>query len=211
MSPTAANATDVSLAAIADRVTRNLLAFSAATADPALRSAAVCLLLHEVRGKAQVLVIKRIARGRNAGQWALPGGKVEVGETACEAALREAQEEVGLDPEGADVLGFLDDFPTMTGFRITPYVVRAPTHWRPVRLPDEVHSLHPVPVSRLVRDDVARWLRQRDGSSLLQMRLRHDMLVHAPTGAMLLQFCEVALRGRQISVADLVQPEFTHM
>jgi mutator protein MutT len=202
---------NLTLTATAARVARNLRTFSPKTADCQLRPAAVCLLLHEVRGEAHVLVIKRVGRGRNAGQWALPGGKVEPGETASEAALREAQEEVGIAPEEVEVLGVLDDFPTMTGFRITPYVVQATAGWGPVRSPDEVHSVHPVPVSRLLRADVARWHRQPDGSSLLRMQLRHDMVVHAPTGAILLQFCEVALHGRQISVADLVQPAFTHV
>jgi len=48
-----------------------------------------------------------------------------------------------------------------------------------------------------------------DGTSLLQMKLRHDMVIHAPTGALLYQFREVALLGRATRVGDLVQPGWT--
>ena len=51
--------------------------------------------------------------------------------------------------------------------------------------------------------------RRPDGRPLLQMPLRHDMVIHAPTGAILLQFREVALRGRELRIADLAQPEWT--
>ena len=75
--------------------------------------------------------------------------------------------------------------------------------------PAEVASLHPVPLANLLGEHVPRWARTADGRPLLQMPLRHDMVIHAPTGAILLQFREVALRGRPLRVADLAQPEWT--
>lgn len=153
-----------------------------------------------------VLLIKRVAGGRHAGQWAFPGGAVEPGERTVSAALREAHEEAGL--ERADVVGSLDDILTGTGFIITPVVVFAQTGARLRRNPDEVHSLHRVGLARLIAPGLPRWVNNGPGPQMLQYALRHDMVIHAPTGAILWQFAEVALRGRQTRVADLLQPAF---
>ena len=66
-----------------------------------------------------------------------------------------------------------------------------------------------MPLERLTAPGVPRWAETADGGRLLQMPLRHDMVIHAPTGAILLQFAEVALRGRDTRVADLLQPDWT--
>jgi 8-oxo-dGTP pyrophosphatase MutT (NUDIX family) len=170
------------------------------------RHAAVAVTLLDHSTAPRVLVLKRAARGTNAGQWALPGGRLEPEETPAVAALREANEEVGL--EGGELAGRLEDFVTDSGFVITPVVVLAPEPARLVRNPAEVHSLHPVPLARLLDDEVLRWAPQPDGTRLLQLLLRHDMVVHAPTGAILWQFRE-ALLGRRTAVAHLTQPEWT--
>ena len=80
---------------------------------------------------------------------------------------------------------------------------------RPVRNPAEVASLHPIPLANLEAAHVPRWARTPDGRPLLQMPLRHDMVIHAPTGAILLQFREVALRGGTLRIDDLAQPDWT--
>ena len=85
----------------------------------------------------------------------------------------------------------------------------APAGARPRRDPEEIASLHPIPLASLLAERVPRWARAPDGRPLLQMPLRHDMVIHAPTGAILLQFREVALRGRPLRIADLAQPEWT--
>jgi 8-oxo-dGTP pyrophosphatase MutT (NUDIX family) len=157
----------------------------------------------------RVLIAKRVARGLNAGQWALPGGKLDDGEDAVGAALRELQEEAGLALGPAAVAGLLDDVVTDSGFCITPVVVLAPPGARPVRNAAEIASLHRVPLANLEAEHVPRWARTADGRPLLQMPLRHDMVIHAPTGAILLQFREVALRGNPLRVGDLAQPEWT--
>jgi 8-oxo-dGTP pyrophosphatase MutT (NUDIX family) len=187
----------------------NLAAFDrrAAADDPALRRAAVAVTVLDGN---RVLVAKRVAGGLNARQWALPGGKLDPGEDAVAGALREPHEEAGLALAPDRVAGLLDDLATGSGFVITPVVVLAPPGARPTRNPDELAALHEVPLANLLGDHVPRWATTADGRPLLQMPLRHDMVIHAPTGAILLQFREVALRGRELRIADLVQPDWTH-
>ncbi|MFA7430829.1 MAG: CoA pyrophosphatase, partial [Rhodospirillaceae bacterium] len=85
------------------------------------------------------------------GQVSFPGGRLEDddhGPIAC--ALREAEEETGLPPECVDVLGFLDDYVTVTGFRVVPVVglVAPPFALRPD--PFEVAEVFEVPLAFLV-------------------------------------------------------------
>ncbi|WP_083884310.1 NUDIX hydrolase [Nocardia higoensis] len=183
---------------------------------PGMRRAAVVLcVVPGAEGALAVLVIKRAYRGRNAGQWGLPGGRMEAGESAEQAALRELHEELALPADPGDILGVLDDFPATSGFAITPVVVTMPglAGLRPH--PDEVHSVHFVPLTRLAAQDVPHWLRRADfpdGPDLLQMRLGPRMTIHAPTGAMLWQFREVVLLGSdpaEARVAHFAQPDWT--
>ncbi|WP_019630439.1 NUDIX hydrolase [Actinomadura atramentaria] len=182
-----------------------------AVADaPGLRRAGVVVCVTpDGDGAPSVLVIKRAYRGRNAGQWGLPGGRVEPGETVREAAVRELAEELGLRAGPDDVLGALDDFPATSGFAITPFVAVLADPGPPRPDPAEVHSVHRVTLRRLADDDVPRYAEQPDGTRLLQMWLAPDWRVHAPTGAMLLQFREVVLFGRDIRVAGQAQPDWT--
>ncbi|WP_433600889.1 NUDIX hydrolase [Nocardia sp. CA-135953] len=196
---------------------------------PGLRRAAVLLCVVAIDGPPSVMVIKRAYRGRNAGQWALPGGRVDDGETVEQTAIRELHEELGLTASPADLLGRLDDFPAASGFVITPIVAALAdvSELRPN--PDEVHSVHQVDLARLAADDVPHWVhpneavRQQDlrpdapavpndGPGLLQMRLAENMTIHAPTGAMLWQFREVILLGRDpdaARIAHFAQPTWT--
>lgn len=209
---TAARPLSEEIPAVAATMRANLAAFSrvAPPTSDVRRRAGVALTVFEHRGEPCVLVIKRAFGGRNAGQWALPGGRVEEGETAVEAALRELHEEAGLQASSAEVAGVLDDFVTGSGFVITPVVVVLDRPTRPRRDPVEVHSLHPVPLHRLLDDAVPRWRTAADGSPLLQMPLRHDMVIHAPTGAILWQFRQVALLGVHTRVGNVAQPVWTH-
>jgi 8-oxo-dGTP pyrophosphatase MutT (NUDIX family) len=170
------------------------------------RRAGVAIALLDADTNPAVLMIKRSDMGRHPGQWAFPGGAVEPGERTAAAALREAWEEVGL--ASAEIAGVLDDILTGTGFIITPVVVFADTGVRLRRSSDEVHSLHRVGLGRLMAPGMPSWARLDSGPDLLQYRLRHDMVVHAPSGAILWQFAEVALRGRSTRVAKLRQPAF---
>ncbi|MGI5202212.1 NUDIX hydrolase [Spirillospora sp. CA-108201] len=176
---------------------------------PGLRRAGVVLCAVEHDGVPSLILIKRAYRGRNPGQWGLPGGGLEDGETPERAALRELHEEIGLTAGPADVLGRLDDFPAASGFTITPVVVALDVPGPLTPSPDEVHSVHHTSLRRLADDDTPVWVPRPGGGHLLQMRLGPEWHVHAPTGAMLWQFREVVLLGRPARVADFAQPDWT--
>lgn len=88
------------------------------------------------------------------GQISFPGGKLEpTGESATEAALREAHEEVSLSPGEVDVLGFLDAYRTATGYVIAPVVGLIQPGFTPVPEPTEVADVFEVPLSFLLNPD----------------------------------------------------------
>jgi len=98
-------------------------------APDAARIAAALLLLFPAGGRAAVLLTKRAsALPNHAGQVSLPGGAVDPGESIEEAALREAEEEVGLPRDAVDVIGQLPHYTTVTRYVVTPVValVRPP-------------------------------------------------------------------------------------
>jgi 8-oxo-dGTP pyrophosphatase MutT (NUDIX family) len=116
-------------------------------ADAALRPAAIliALMLHEEG--LSILFTKRTAHlPHHANQVSFPGGKTEAGDPdAIFTALREAQEEIGLDPENAHILGTLDRYITISGFIITPVVaVVMPQAWQ--ANPSEVAHIFEVPL-----------------------------------------------------------------
>jgi 8-oxo-dGTP pyrophosphatase MutT (NUDIX family) len=192
-----------------ERIASNLERFerSQAPASSGTAPAAVAVtVLGGARGEPCVPIFQRPATmSRHAGQMALPGGRLHAGESDVECALRELNEELGIDADAAAVLGRLDDFETRSGFTITPVVVWAgedPSALRPS--PSEVARLFLVTPADL-RQAAAAALPE-DGFS---MRFR-EVEVFAPTGAMLYQFSEVALDGRHVRVADFYQPPWTH-
>src|SRR5476649_2130518 len=95
---------------------------------PALKRAAVAIALveaEEAHGTALLLTLRAAGLRAHRSQWALPGGRCDEGETPVAAALRELHEELGLQLGPDDVLGLLDDYPTRSGYLITPVVVWA--------------------------------------------------------------------------------------
>ena len=160
-------------------------------------------------GQAAVLLTVR-ASGlhRHSGQWALPGGRLDPGETPEAAALRELEEEVGLTLPAGHLLGRLDDFPTRSGFVITPVVVWG-SGAAPLRPdPREVAGIYLVPLADLLdpANLVLQTIPQSDRPVLALAIL--DTLIYAPTAAILLQFAEVAVAGRETRVAHYEQPVF---
>jgi 8-oxo-dGTP pyrophosphatase MutT (NUDIX family) len=88
-----------------------------------LRPAAVLLpIVDRPDGLSVLLTLRASDLRAHSGQVAFPGGKIDAGETPCEAALREAREEIGLDERFIEPLGWLDPYFTGTGFRVAPLV-----------------------------------------------------------------------------------------
>lgn len=162
-----------------------------------------------VAGGAAFLLCRRAARlNRHAGQWALPGGRVEPGESAVDAALRELDEELGIRIGHEAVLGWLDDYPTRSGYVITPVVVWAGAD-PPIRpAPDEVLAVYRIGLQALA-DSQPRFIDIPESDRpVLQLPLGND-LIHAPTGAVLYQFQQVGLLGNAGKrVDDVEQPVF---
>lgn len=162
-----------------------------------------------VSGGAAFLLCRRATRlSSHAAQWALPGGRLDPGENAVDAALRELDEEVGVTLSDSDVLGFLDDYPTRSGYVITPVVIWGGGRLDPRPAPDEVVAVYRVGLHQLQREDSPRFLTIPESPRpVVQIPLGHD-LIHAPTGAVLLQLRWLGLEGRHDRVDDLEQPVF---
>lgn len=193
------------------RLARNLATFPARgdVRDDLVRAAVAVTLVDDEAGHACFVLTRRAARLANhGGQWALPGGRMDGDETPAEAALRELREEVGLACGADDVLGTLDDYPTRSGFVITPVVVWGGPARRLEPDPREVASVHRVPVAHLDRPGVPRLRRIPQSERPVISIPLVGTHIHAPTAAVVYQFREVALHGRPTRVAHFEQPVF---
>ncbi|KFN45202.1 hypothetical protein N790_10225 [Arenimonas malthae CC-JY-1] len=117
-----------------------------------MRPAAVLVALVERAGGPQVLLTRRTeALRHHAGQIAFPGGRIEADDAdPVAAALREAQEEVGLAAALSSPLGYLDPFVTITGFHVFPVVASVAGGFVPVPDPGEVAEAFEVPLGFLL-------------------------------------------------------------
>jgi 8-oxo-dGTP pyrophosphatase MutT (NUDIX family) len=158
---------------------------------------------------AALLLTRRAGSLRaHAGQWALPGGRIDEGETAEQAALRELHEEVGLRLGTDSLIGRLDDFVTRSGYVITPVLVWAGAARDMLPNPLEVQSIHRIPVTEFLRAD-APMLETRDDSEHPVLRMPvGDSWIAAPTAAVLYQFRELCIWGKPTRVAHFEQPHF---
>ena len=179
-------------------------------AAPALKRAAVAIALTEnAGGDGTAFLLTRRAAGLRShkGQWALPGGRCDAGETQVQAALRELHEELGLELARSEVLGLLDDYPTRSGYLITPVVVWAGQGASIVPNPAEVASVHRIALDDIEREDAFSFTSIPESTrKVIRFRL-HGGHIHAPTAALIYQFSEL-LAGRQTRVAELEQPVF---
>ncbi len=159
-------------------------------------------------GPAFLLTRRAAGLRAHSAQWALPGGRVDEGEQPAEAALRELREELDLALGPDAVLGMLDDYRTRSGYVITPFVLWGGADPAMEPNPDEVLSLHRVSLSELQRPDSPRFVTIPESDRpVVQVPIGGDM-IHAPTGAVLLQFRRVCLEGVTERVAGYEQPTF---
>ena len=165
---------------------------------------------HDAWNDAPALILTRrsAALRKHAGQWAFPGGRLDPGETVIETALREMHEEVNVDLDPSRVLGRLDDFVTRSGFVMSPIVVWGGAELATEPNPDEVASVHRIPLSEFLRED-SPMLSDMAGSEhpVLRMPVGSDWIA-APTAALIYQFREVCLLGNETRVAHYEQPSF---
>ena len=190
-------------------ITQNLALRVAAPLDASsLKRAAVCVILTDdgEGGAALVLTLRAKHLSAHSGQFALPGGRVDAGESAVDAALRETREEIGLELAPGAILGRLDDYPTRSGYLITPIVVWAPNDAAMSANPTEVAEIYRVHLAELSRPGSPEFVAIPESD---QPVIRYPLLgtlIHAPTAAVLYQFMEVAVHGRATRVAHLEQP-----
>lgn len=173
------------------------------------RHAAVALaVVADETGRPCFVLTQRASMKRHSRQFALPGGRLDAGETAGQAALREMSEEVGLEAGEERILGLLDDYATRSGFVITPVVVWAVGLGRMERNPGEVARVFRVPLDELDRPEVPMLHEIEESDRPVLSVPLLDTSVFSPTASILYQFREVALHGRDTRVAHFEQPVF---
>jgi mutator protein MutT len=197
--------------ALRERVVMNLVRFERhqSVAEGLAPAAVALVLVADDTGEA-CFVITRRARDlrQHAGQWALPGGRLEPDETPVQAAVRELREEVGLELPEAATLGLLDDYATRSGFAITPVVVWGGPDCALAPDEREVAEIYRVPLKELDKPSVPRLRSTPDSDHPLISIPLLGTYIHAPTAAILYQLREVAMWGRSTRVAHYEQPRF---
>jgi len=181
---------------------------SGPAAQAVLKRAAVCVIVTaDPQGHAAVLLTRRASHlNAHAGQFAFPGGRIDADESHVEAALRETREEIGMALGADAILGRLDDYPTRSGYLITPLVAWAEPDIPMQANPDEVAAIFRVPLADIDRPGSPEFVSIPESERPV---IRYPLLgtrIHAPTAAVLFQFMEVAIFGRATGVAHLEQP-----
>ncbi|MFD1813571.1 NUDIX hydrolase [Rhodococcus gannanensis] len=182
-----------------------------AVPDTGTRRAAVALAVVTDDEGSRLLLTRRQPKMRaHAGQFALPGGSIDPGETPEAAAARELDEELGVRAGADAVLGLLDDYVTRSGFVITPVVVWLGAPDGPiVPNPAEVAMVFEVAVEEVDVDPLIQPVpgTPEGAPPFLRWPFRGGAMF-APTAALIHQFREVVLHGRPTRVAEYAQPDF---
>jgi 8-oxo-dGTP pyrophosphatase MutT (NUDIX family) len=177
---------------------------------PTLKRAAVAIALTKAEagmGTTFLLTRRAASLRSHSAQWALPGGRCDPGETQAQSALRELHEELGVELGEEDVLGLLDDYPTRSGYLITPVVVWVGTGAAISPNAAEVASVHRIALEEIEAEDAFSFTTIPESTRrVIRFRFRGQH-IHAPTAALIYQFREV-LAGRNTRVAELEQPVF---
>lgn len=182
-----------------------------ALSEPGLKLSAVTIALLDAgdgSGETAFLLTRRASGLRaHAGQWSLPGGRCDPGETLEEAALRELREELGLRLGPAQILGVLDDYPTRSGYAIAPVVAWVEDAAVLTPNPAEVASVHRIRLDVIAREEAVSFEAIPESERpLIRLNIgEHD--IHAPTAALVYQLREL-VAGRVTRVAELEQPVF---
>ena len=197
-------------AALRARVAGNLDGFARtqASSEGLKRAAVAIALVCDDKGEGAYVLTRRTPRlSSHAGQFALPGGRIDSGETPVEGALRELREEVNLDLAEDAVLGVLDDYRTQSGYLITPIVVWAGADAKMQANPQEVARIHRITFRELNRPDSPEFVDIPESERpVIRLLMGPSNALHAPTAAMVYQFREVGLHGRETRVSHLGEP-----
>lgn len=165
---------------------------------------------HEAQAEHAALILTRraLTLKNHAAQWALPGGRIDNGEHPEDTALRELEEEVGLKLGKDRIIGCLDDYSTRSGFTVSPVVVWGGTGITLTANPKEVAAIHRIPLTEFMRPDapILEPIPESDHPVLL-MPVGNNFIA-SPTGAMIYQFIEVAILGKNKRVDHYEQPYF---
>lgn len=174
------------------------------------RRAAVAIVLSPTSaGPAFLLTRRALHMRRGAGNYALPGGNVDPGEDAVDAARRETDEELGVRLPREAALGLLDDFVTLGGHVVTPVVFWTPEPVRMTPNPEEVHAAWHIPLADLDHPRAPRRVRNPAGGPAILRMFARGSWVNPPTAAWLYQFREVCLHGRPCRTDGIGQPSWT--
>jgi 8-oxo-dGTP pyrophosphatase MutT (NUDIX family) len=182
-----------------------------AYAGPELKRSAVAITLVEAddgSGETAFLLTRRVPKLRaHAGQWALPGGRCDPGETLEETAVRELHEELGLTLGRDSLLGVLDDYPTRSGYAIAPVVAWLADATTMTPNPDEVAFVRKIRLDHIGQADAVEFVTIPESDRPVIRLKMGESHVHAPTAALVYQLRELA-GGRITRVDQLEQPVF---
>ncbi len=191
------------------RITYNLKNHPTVTHERVdLRRAAVAIAVAPQENGQAGFILTRRSRNlqTHSHQYALPGGKIDVGETQEQTVLREVHEEIGISAETNVILGYLDDYVTRSGFNITPIVLWIPDLQNMRPEPGEVDEIFIIGCNELFRPDSPRWVKIPESKKLvLQLPLR-NRLIHAPTAALIYQFREIGIQGNLMRTDEIEEP-----